>query len=89
MTAIYCRQSVDKKDSISIETQEQECRARLRSGETDVQVYCDRGYSGKNTNRPDFQRLMADVESGRVSKIIVYKLDRMSRSVLDFELTYR
>ena len=45
MTAIYCRQSVDKKDSISIETQEQECRARLRSGETDVQVYCDRGYS--------------------------------------------
>lgn len=48
-----------------------------------------RGYSGKNTNRPDFQRLMADVESGRVSKIIVYKLDRMSRSVLDFELTYR
>ena len=53
MTAIYCRQSVDKKDSISIETQEQECRARLRSGETDVQVYCDRGYSGKNTNRPD------------------------------------
>ena len=35
MTAIYCRQSVDKKDSISIETQEQECRARLRSGETD------------------------------------------------------
>lgn len=89
MTAIYCRQSVDKKDSISIETQEQECRARLRSGETDVQVYCDRGYSGKDTNRPDFQRLMTDVESGRVSKIIVYKLDRMSRSVLDFELTYR
>ncbi len=89
MTAIYCRQSVEKKDSISIETQEQECRAKLRSGETDVAVYSDRGYSGKNTNRPDFQRLMSDVESGRVSKIIVYKIDRMSRSVLDFELTYR
>lgn len=89
MTAIYCRQSVDKKDSISIETQEQECRAKLRKGETDVSVYIDRGYSGKNTNRPDFQRLMSDVESGRVGKIIVYKLDRMSRSVLDFELTYR
>lgn len=89
MTAIYCRQSVDKKDSISIETQEQECRAKLRSGETDVSVYSDRGYSGKNTNRPGFQRLMSDVEAGRVSKIIVYKIDRMSRSVLDFELTYR
>ena len=89
MTAIYCRQSVDKKDSISIETQEQECRARLRDGETDVEVYSDRGYSGKNTNRPDFQRLMSDVEAGKVHKIIVYKIDRMSRSVLDFELTYR
>lgn len=89
MTAIYCRQSVDKKDSISIETQEQECRARLRPGESDVAVYSDRGYSGKNTNRPDFQRLMSDVEAGRVTKIIVYKIDRMSRSVLDFELTYR
>ena len=89
MTAIYCRQSVDKKDSISIEMQEQECRARLKPGETDVTVYSDRGYSGKNTNRPDFQRLMSDVESGRVNKIIVYKIDRMSRSVLDFELTYR
>lgn len=43
----------------------------------------------RTPTRPDFQRLMADVESGRVSKIIVYKLDRMSRSVLDFELTYR
>lgn len=89
MIAIYCRQSVDKKDSISIESQEQECRAKLKKCDTDVMVYSDRGYSGKNTNRPDFQRMMTDVEAGRVSKIIVYKIDRMSRSVLDFELTYR
>lgn len=89
MTGIYCRQSVDKKDSISVETQEQECRAKLRKGENDVMVYSDRGYSGKNTNRPDFQRLMSDVRAGRLSKVIVYRIDRMSRSVLDFELTYR
>lgn len=89
MIAIYCRQSVEKKDSISIETQEQECRTKLKKGDTDVVVYSDRGYSGKNTNRPDFQRLMSDVKAGRVRKIIVYKIDRMSRSVLDFELTYR
>lgn len=89
MTAIYCRQSVEKKDSISIETQEQECRSKLKKGDTDVAVYSDRGYSGKDINRPDFQRLMSDVKAGIVSKIIVYKLDRISRSVLDFELTYR
>lgn len=90
MIAIYCRQSVDKKDSISIETQEQECREMLKKGEeNDVVIYSDKGYSGKNTNRPDFQRLMRDVETGIISKIIVYKIDRMSRSVLDFELIYQ
>lgn len=90
MIAIYCRQSVDKKDSISIETQESECRAKLKKGEeNDVVIYSDKGYSGKNTNRPDFQRLMRDVSAGRISKVIVYKIDRMSRSVLDFELIYR
>ena len=90
MVAIYCRQSVDKKDSISIETQEQECRSKLKADEENsVQVYSDKGYSGKNTNRPEFQRMMADVAAGKISKVIVYKLDRMSRSVLDFELTYR
>lgn len=90
MIAIYCRQSVDKKDSISIETQEQACRGLLKKGEeNDVVIYSDKGYSGKNTNRPDFQRLMRDVETGIISKIVVYKIDRMSRSVLDFELFYR
>ena len=89
MVAIYCRQSVDKKDSISIETQEQECRSKLKNGEeNDVEIYCDKGYSGKNTNRPEFQRMMADVAAGKISKVIVYKLDRMTRSVLDYELTY-
>ena len=90
MIAIYCRQSVDKKDSISIETQEQECRSKLKAGEeNNVEIYCDKGYSGKNTNRPDFQRLMRDIEAGRITKVIVYKIDRMSRSVLDFELIYQ
>lgn len=90
MVAIYCRQSVEKKDSISIESQEEKCRSKLLEGEKNsVVLYCDKGYSGKNTNRPDFQRMMADVAAGKISKIIVYKIDRMSRSVLDFELTYR
>lgn len=87
MVAIYCRQSVDKVDSISIESQIENCK-RLIMPDESFEVYSDRGYSGSNTNRPDFQRLMSDVERGAVSKVIVYRLDRISRSVLDFANVY-
>ncbi len=80
--AIYARQSVDKLDSISIESQIEFCRYETR-GET-YRVYQDKGYSGKNTDRPQFQTMLADLRSGRIQSVIVYKLDRMSRSILDF-----
>lgn len=82
MYAIYARQSVDKADSISIESQIAFCEYELR-GEA-CKIYTDRGYSGKNTDRPAFSELMADIESERIRKVIVYKLDRISRSILDF-----
>ena len=81
MDAIYARQSVDKADSLSIQGQIDLCRQK--AGET-FQVYQDKGYSGKNTNRPAFQRMMEDVERGLIQKIIVYRLDRFSRSIADF-----
>ena len=85
MTAVYARQSVERADSISIETQIDRCKSRLTAGElADCRVYTDRGFSGKNTARPAFQTLLADIESGLVGKIVVYKLDRVSRSVHDF-----
>ncbi|MCC6645127.1 MAG: recombinase family protein, partial [Polyangiaceae bacterium] len=46
--------------------------------------YDDGGFTGANTDRPAFQRLMADVEAGLVDVIVVYKVDRLSRSLLDF-----
>lgn len=82
MIAIYARQSLDKKDSISIETQIELCKKEI--GDERYKEYVDRGYSGKNTNRPQFKAMMQDVENGVISKIIVYKLDRLSRSTLDF-----
>lgn len=82
MNAIYTRQSVDRPDSISIESQIEFCQYELR-GE-DYTVYSDRGYSGKNTVRPAFAEMMNDIESGMITKVIVYKLDRISRSILDF-----
>ena len=83
MVAIYARQSIDKKDSISIETQIELCKRQLPDG-TPCVVYPDKGYSGSNINRPEFQRLLEDVKSGKIDRIITYRLDRISRSVLDF-----
>ena len=84
MIGIYARQSIDKKDSISIDTQIDFCRRQLPEANEDVKVYVDRGYSGGNVNRPDFERMMHDVKNGMITKVIVYKLDRISRSLLDF-----
>lgn len=79
---IYARQSVDREDSISIESQIEMCMREV--GNNPHRVFRDKGYSGKNTERPDFQEMMAIVRSGGVRRIIVYRLDRISRSVLDF-----
>ncbi len=81
LDAIYARQSVEKADSLSIQSQIDLCH---REAAVDCKVYQDRGYSGKNTNRPAFQQLMEDVERGLIQKIIVYRLDRFSRSIADF-----
>ena len=80
--AIYARKSVFREDSISIESQIEMCEYEARG--QDYLVYQDNGYSGKNTDRPDFQRMVTDIKAGLISKVIVYKLDRVSRSVLDF-----
>ena len=80
--ALYARQSVEKVDSISIESQLEYCRHEARGNP--CREYIDRGYSGRNTNRPAFEQLLADVRQGKVARVIVYKLDRISRSILDF-----
>ena len=80
--AIYARQSVDRKDSISIESQIEFCKYELRGGTH--KDYQDKGYSGKNTDRPKFQELLSDIRQGLIRRVVVYKLDRISRSILDF-----
>ena len=81
MDVIYARQSIDKKDSLSIEAQIELCRKR---GADDAQAFQDKGFSGKNIDRPAFRRLMEAVEAGQVGKIYVYRIDRFSRSISDF-----
>ena len=70
--AIYSSQPADRKDSISIEGQIEFCKYELRGG------------SFKNTDRPKFHELLADIKRGLIKKVVVYKLDRISRSILDF-----
>lgn len=83
MVAIYVRQSIDKQDSISIETQIELCKKELSSNE-DFKIFSDKGFSGKNIDRPEFKALMDMISKGAITKIIVYKLDRISRSITDF-----
>ena len=73
---------MDRVDSISVESQVEFCKREV-IGE-DIKVYTDKGYSGKNTDRPAFQEMMADITAGKIRRVIVYRLDRISRSVLDF-----
>lgn len=80
--AIYTRQSVDKMDSISIESQLEYCKYETRGNP--YKSYSDKGYSGKNTNRPAFEQMIKDIKDGKIKRVIVYKLDRISRSILDF-----
>lgn len=81
-SAIYARQSIDKPDSLSIEGQIDLCRRECTFD--DVEIFRDAGYSGKNTHRPDFERLMAAVEAGEIGQLVCYRLDRISRNIVDF-----
>lgn len=65
--AIYARQSVDKRDSVSIEAQIDDCKVKCSEK---IRVYKDKGYSGKNIERPDLQRLMDDIEAGIIKKLL-------------------
>lgn len=82
MIAIYARKSVERENSISIESQIEYCKFEAK-GEK-VIIYSDNGYSGKNTNRPEYKRMEEDIKANKIHKVIVYRLDRISRSILDF-----
>lgn len=81
MVAIYLRRSLLDKDSLSIETQLNYCKQRLLPGEN-YDVYTDNGFSGKTLDRPEMNKFMENMN--KYTKLIVFKLDRCSRNLLDF-----
>lgn len=83
--AIYCRQSFYKEDSCSIDMQIERSKAFCISQGWDYIVYdIDKGYSGKDTDRPGFKQMMKDIAAGKINFVVVYKLDRISRNLKDF-----
>jgi len=90
--AIYTRVSTDQgldQDFNSLDAQYEATSAYIKSqahaGWTLIRSrYDDGGYSGGSTNRPNLQRLLADVRSRKADVIVVYKVDRLTRSLADF-----
>jgi DNA invertase Pin-like site-specific DNA recombinase len=90
--AIYTRKSTDEgldQEYNSLEAQRDSGLAFIASQRHEGWIaiddgYDDGGFSGGNTNRPALKRLLADVEDGKVDVIVVYKIDRLSRSLSDF-----
>lgn len=86
MIALYARVSSQEQAREGYSIDEQVERLRLycyAHGRRDVKPYVDAGFTGASTDRPALQSLIADVKSGRVKKVVVYKLDRLSRSQKD------
>ena len=90
--AIYTRKSTDEgldQDFNSLEAQHESCVAFIGSqkheGWQAINArYDDGGFSGGSMDRPGLQRLLADVAAQKVDIIVVYKIDRLTRSLADF-----
>ena len=86
--AIYARKSKYTGVGESIGNQIEMCKQYINNmnlqEEPEVKIYEDEGYSGKNLSRPNFQEMMRDNERQSFDIVIVYRLDRISRSVCDF-----
>ena len=86
VTALYCRLSKDDEqigDSNSIVHQKEILAKYAKEhGFVNCEFYVDDGFSGTNFNRPDFQRLMADAEEGKISTVIVKDMSRFGRDYI-------
>jgi len=90
--AIYTRKSSEEgleQEFNSLAAQREACEAYIRSQQHEGWVlsktrYDDGGFSGGNLERPALQHLLADVRAGRIEIVVVYKVDRLTRSLADF-----
>jgi site-specific DNA recombinase len=90
--AIYSRKSSEEgleQEFNSLDAQRESCEAYVASQRAEGWLlvpdrYDDGGFSGGTLDRPALKRLLADIEAGRVDVVVVYKIDRLSRALMDF-----
>jgi site-specific DNA recombinase len=90
--AIYTRKSTDEgldQEFNSLDAQREACEAFAASQKAEGWValrdhYDDGGFSGGTLDRPALQRLIVDIKAGLIDVVVVYKIDRLSRSLMDF-----
>src|SRR5215813_14050206 len=90
--AIYTRKSSEEgleQDFNSLDAQRDSCGAFVRSQKHEgwvclSEMYDDGGITGATMERPALKRLLADIEAGRIDAVVVYKVDRLTRSLSDF-----
>jgi site-specific DNA recombinase len=90
--AVYTRKSTEEgleMEFNSLDAQREACEAYIASQRPEgwsllADRYDDGGFSGGTLERPALQRLIADIESSRIDIVVVYKIDRLSRSLMDF-----
>lgn len=90
--ALYARVSTKFQidgDSLPMQRDDLPKYAEYALGITDYELFVDAGYSAKNTDRPDYQRMMKRIREGEFTHLIVWKIDRISRNLLDFASMYQ
>lgn len=90
IAAIYSRKSKFTEKGESVENQIEMCKDYLRrnfNNIEDIKIYEDEGFSGKDTNRPEFKKMIKNAKNKKFNILICYRLDRISRNVADFSNT--
>jgi site-specific DNA recombinase len=90
--AVYTRKSTEhglEQEFNSLDAQREACDAYIKSQASQgwkalPQLYDDPAYSGGNLDRPALKKLLVDIEAGRIDVVVVYKIDRLTRSLADF-----
>lgn len=86
ITALYCRFSRDdgqETENASITHQRELLKEYAESnGFTNLRYYADDGYTGTNFDRPDFQRMLEDIENGLIGTVIVKDMSRFGRNYI-------
>jgi len=90
--AIYTRKSTTERldqDFSSLDNQRESAENYIKSQQhegwtTSSELYDDGGFTGANIERPALQKLLNDIKAGKINCVVVYKVDRLSRSLLDF-----